>query len=96
MDATIFFTGANAIKDLKVMTRHWDAVGMMLTKLEAQGEFSLGKHGRFTIPDWTEVLDWGRTRIQVSGMAGLPIHCVDASTLRATVAYPEVGGANKD
>ena len=94
--ARVFFTGANGLKDLKAMCRHWDAVGMTLTLLEAQGEFSLGKHGRFTLPAWTEVRDWGRTRIQVSGMAGLPIHCVDTSTLRATVAYPEVDGGNQD
>lgn len=96
MEARVFFTGANALKDLKAMYRHWDAVGMTLTKLEAQGEFSLGQHGRFTLPEWTEVEDFGRTRLKVSGMAGLPIHCVDASTLRATVAYPEVDGGDKD
>ena len=96
MEARVFFTGTNALKDLKAMYRHWDAVGMTLTKLEAQGEFSLGKHGRFTLPEWTEVRDWGRTRLQVSGMAGLPIHCVDTSSLRATVAYPEVDGGNPD
>jgi hypothetical protein len=89
MRNSYFFTGANALKDLKVMHKHWDAVGMLLGRLEAQGEFSLGKHGRFNLPEWTEVLDFGRTRIKVVGMAGLPIHCVDASTLRATISYPD-------
>lgn len=89
MKNTYFFTGANALKDLKAMHKHWDAVGMFLGRLEAQGEFSLGKHGRFTLPDWTDILEFGRTRIKVTGMAGLPIHCVDASTIRATVSMPD-------
>jgi len=96
METRVFFTGERALKDLKRMLQHWDAVGMTLMLLEAQGEFSLGLHGRFTLPDWTDVLDFGRTRIKVVGMAGLPIHCVDTSTLRATVAYPEVAGGNQD
>ena len=93
----VLFTGADALNALRAAFKHWEPSGLTMIGLEAQGEFAMGANGRFTLPDWTVVEDFGRKRIKLQGMRALPVHCTEGSTLRVTVCYTgEAVDANPD
>jgi len=82
---TIEISGVDSVMELRHQMKRWDAAGLQVQRVQAQGRFKVGP-AELEIPAWTNVLDFGQKRIRIEGVpAALPTHATEGSKLRVLV-----------